>query len=67
MVGSSSNTFTKPEQNQNTTEKEAWVVVLSIRHFHLYLKDTKFKMFTDIQAVTHSLNGSQPKTDSLDG
>lgn len=61
VVGYYSYTFTKAEQNYSTTEKEALAVVLAIRYFRSYLEGAKFKLFTDHLALTHLLNGSQPK------
>lgn len=61
VIGYYSYTFTKAEQNYSTTEKEALAVVLAMRYFRSYIEGTKFKLFTDHQALTHLLNVSQPK------
>lgn len=61
VVGYHSYTFSKPELNYTTTEKEALAVLKAIRYFRSHLEGTTFKLFTDHQALTHILHLTQAK------
>lgn len=61
VVGYYSCTFSKPELNYTTTEKEALVVLKAVRYLRSYMEGARFKLFTDHQALTHLLNMTQPK------
>lgn len=60
-IGYHSHTFSQPETNYTTTEKEALAVVLSLEYFRPYLEGRTFELFTDNQALSHLLKLSKPK------
>ena len=43
--------FTRAEMNYGISDKEALAVILAVRHFEPYLKDTTFKLITDHSAL----------------
>lgn len=61
VIGYYSCTFTKPQENYTTTEKEALAVVMALRYFRSYLEGKHFKLFTDNQALTYLLELALPK------
>ena len=49
------------ERNYSVNELEALAVILGIEHFNVYVYGRKFKIFTDISAITWLYKQKQPK------
>ena len=61
VIGYYSYTFTKPELNYSTTEKECLSVIKAIKYFRSYLEGREFVVNSDHQALSHLLSIKEPK------
>ena len=61
VVGYQSYTFTKPEINYSTTEKEALAVIKSLKYFRGLIESKHVIIHTDHQALTFILKNKEPK------
>ena len=61
VIGYYSHTFTKPEVNYPTTQKEGLAVIKAIKYFQSYLEGKSFTVHTDHQALTHLMTLKEPK------
>ena len=65
LIAFYSYTFTKPEINYNTTEKESLAVIKACKYFQSYLDGRKCAVHTDHGALSTLLEMKDPKTRSL--